>query len=298
MNKTTPAALEALLSNLIDYAGLFPPAKLDMADAVRTFAAHRLEPHAAALGRFVVPAARLNELVEAHQTQGIESPPWSLSVLTGDDLALARRRIDDFRAQHATIAAIDAIEMRADDAETIAQGAKLFGGVERFVEIPHQDDPLALMTALREHGSLAKIRTGGITADAFPSSLELARFLTAAARSGIALKATAGLHHPLCGRFRLTYETGSAHGRMFGFLTVFLAAAFARTGQLDTRELVPLLEAKSTEELAFDDEGARWRDQAIHRDQIVATRTHFARSYGSCSFREPIEDLQTLGLLP
>lgn len=297
MNKTIPAALEALLSNLIDYAGLFPPARLDMPDAVRTFAAHRLEPRAAALGRFVVPAARLNELVDAYQAQGIDDTPWSLSVLTGDDLELARRRIDDFRGQHAAIAAIDAIEMRAADSETIARGARLFAEVERFVEIPHQDDPLARMTALREHASRAKIRTGGITADAFPSSFELARFLTAAARSGIALKATAGLHHPLCGRFRLTYEADSPHGRMFGFLTVFLAAAFARGGQLDTRELVPLLETTSADELAFDDEVARWRDQAIHRDQIVLARSHFARSYGSCSFGEPIEDLQTLGLL-
>jgi hypothetical protein len=187
--------------------------------------------------------------------------------------------------------------MRASDAETVAHGARCFAEVERFVEIPHEHDPVALMSALGEHGSRAKIRTGGVTADAFPSSNELARFLTTAARCGIALKATAGLHHPLCGRYRLTYEEGSPDGRMFGFLTVFLAATFAHVGHFDSHDLVPLLEAKTATELAFTADHIRWRDQVLHRDQIAVARCQFARSYGSCSFREPIQDLQTLGLL-
>ena len=53
--------LRILLRGLIDYAGLFPPASLDMADAVRNYAAYREGEHAWALGRFVVPAARLEE---------------------------------------------------------------------------------------------------------------------------------------------------------------------------------------------------------------------------------------------
>ena len=55
-------ALRTLLAGLIDYAGLFPPASLDMAEAARNYEAYRAGPHSWALGRFIVPSARLNEV--------------------------------------------------------------------------------------------------------------------------------------------------------------------------------------------------------------------------------------------
>ena len=64
-------ALRTLLSGLIDYAGLFPPASLEMAEAARNYEAYRSGPHSWALGRFIVPSARLNEV----------DPDWSYVVL-------------------------------------------------------------------------------------------------------------------------------------------------------------------------------------------------------------------------
>src|SRR6202051_1256407 len=58
-------ALEALLAGLIDYAGLYPPAGLDMRTAVRNYLDYRAGKHAFALGRFIVDAARLEEFREA-----------------------------------------------------------------------------------------------------------------------------------------------------------------------------------------------------------------------------------------
>ena len=297
MHAHPATALASLLADLVDYAGLFPPAQLAMPDAVRAYHAHRSEPQAFMLGRFVVPAGRLPELAAAYAAAGADDGPWPLSVLTGKDLATARRAVDALLADHPTVGRLDAIEMIADDAEAIAEGARLFATAERFVEIPHDQDPESLMRTLREHGGRAKIRTGGVTAEAFPSSFELARFITTAARVGIPMKATAGLHHPLRGSYPLTYEPDSAEGTMFGFLTVFLAAALARAGVHDPEALVPLLEERDPARIVLEDDRVRWRDHALTRSQIVSGRAELARSYGSCSFAEPVADLQALGLL-
>src|SRR5712692_7899442 len=81
-----PAALRALLSGLIDYAGLFPPAQLSLQDAVSNFVRYARGPHAWMLGKFVVPAAQLGELrvllAGSVEAQGLTCP---LSVLLGSE---------------------------------------------------------------------------------------------------------------------------------------------------------------------------------------------------------------------
>ena len=299
MNKTIPTSLRVLLDDIVDYAGLFPPASLDMATAARSFAAHRQSTHAFMLGRFVLPAGRLNALAKAvdQLEDGTVRGPWPLSVLTGDDPDGARTAIDRFADTHAEIGTVVAIEARAASPADIARVAACFPHVERFVEIAHDRDPSDMMRALASTGSRAKIRTGGVTDDAFPTAAEVARFIVAAHDAGIAFKATAGLHHPLCGAYRLTYEDGSPSGRMFGFLGVFMAATAVRAGITDEALLGALLEASDANDFVFDQDGASWRDVRVSHADLEATRSSFARSYGSCSFDEPTGDLESLGLL-
>ncbi len=142
----------------------------------------------------------------------------------------------------------------------------------------------------------AKIRTGGVTPDAFPTPARVARFLVAAADAGVTVKATAGLHHPLRGEYRLTYAADSPRGTMFGFLNVFLAAAFVREG-LRGADVERLLEVRDAAELVFDEDGIRWRGHTLSAEDLRRARQLGACSYGSCSFAEPVEDLHTLGLL-
>ena len=56
-----PASLRALLANLIDYAGLYPPAALPFREAMEKYASYRESPDGWILNRLVVPAARLAE---------------------------------------------------------------------------------------------------------------------------------------------------------------------------------------------------------------------------------------------
>jgi hypothetical protein len=147
------------------------------------------------------------------------------------------------------------------------------------------------LDAVKAAGSYAKLRTGGTTPDAIPAIDTLAGFLTACADRRVAFKATAGLHHPVRSEHPLTYEADAPIATMHGFINVFLAAAFLWHGE---RAIAPILAETDPAAFRFDDR-AHWRDLSLSTDQVIAARAHFAHSFGSCSFEEPIADLQQLG---
>lgn len=310
---TRPAAsLRTLLDGLIDYAGLFPPAALDMGAAAAEYAAQRASAHAWALGRFVCPAARLAELAEVAAVQGA---PWPVAALVGADVQADCDAIVRLRETHGERFVVDVVEGRAADPEAIeAFSDALPDLVEGYVEIPIADDPAALLDVAADHLLSAKIRTGGLTPDAFPPAAQIARFMVRCAERGLSFKATAGLHHPLRGEYRLTYVDAAPHGTMYGFLNVFMAAALAYDGG-DDAMLVRVLEEREPRAFIVRDDAIGWADpawpsgfrdpegrpvlnvRAVRREQLAAMRTDFARAFGSCSFAEPIADLHALSLL-
>jgi hypothetical protein len=293
--------LATLLAGLVDYAGLFPPAALDMPDAVREYAGYRRGTHAWMLGRFVLPVARLGEFAQAADPLLPRDPKaaWPLAVLASADPAETVKLVGEFNCRHAAAGAgtavVDTLELKASTPAEIAMVVpKLPTWLVPYVETPLAD-PAPFIEALARHGGRAKARTGGIAASAFPATAEVARFIVACTKAGVPFKATAGLHHPLRGEFRLTYEPGSPSGTMFGFLNVFLAAALARTGA-DERDVAALLEERDPAAIAFGADGVRWRHHLLSTDLLRAARDA-AISFGSCSFREPVDDLTALGLL-
>jgi hypothetical protein len=306
-----PAGLRALLADAIDYAGLFPPAQLDMPGAVAEYAAYLESNDSWALGRFVLPVSRLEELARSAQelpaavepfSLGVPAMPWPLSALVGADVAGNMERIRAFNAMYATAndqwrAQVHAVEVRATTPDAITQTVRTVGDTfDCFVEIPIATDPHPLVRALAAAGGRAKVRTGGTTPDAFPTSAQLARFLAACVAERVPFKATAGLHHPLRGEYRLTYDAGSASGTMYGFLNVLLAAALLRDGGSEGLAC-ELLEERSPEVFQFDTAGVTWRGRQFQTGRLAASRQLGMISFGSCSFREPLDDLASLGLL-
>jgi hypothetical protein len=297
--KNKPAinlALRSLLEALVDYAGLFPPAGLAMRPAVENYARYRSSPYAWMLGRFIVPVARLTEFEQAWGEAG-NPDGWKLSALVAkpeNEFPAVRA----FNEKHDGKIRIDAVELKAASADEIAKIASILpSGIVGYVEIPVAQDPASLLTVIKDAGLRAKIRTGGLTSVLFPDASLIVRFLQASAEVGVAFKATAGLHHPLRSERPFTYEPNSDRGTMHGFLNVFLAAVFAGSGA-ETQVLENVLLEESVSALRFSDQGVEWRDAVLSTSEIADMRENFAIAFGSCSFEEPISDLQQLGLLP
>jgi hypothetical protein len=276
-------ALRSLLNSLIDYAGLFPPSALPMPKAVANYQAYRNSPEAWMLGRFVVPAGRLDEFEECVG----DCAPISVSILSTGDLE------DDLSHLKSARHPVDTIELKATDAGQIESSMReMPTDITAYFEI----NGIALLPVIRKAGARAKIRTGGITPEAFPNAETIARFLAACAAGETSFKATAGLHHPLRCFHSLTYSADGPSGWMFGFLNVFLGAVLARTG-LPPEELVPLLLEDSVSRINFMDSGVTWHEWVFTAADIASARREFAISFGSCSFEEPVADLKELHLL-
>jgi len=290
--------IRPLLAGIVDYAGLFPPASLAMSKAASNYALYRNGTHAWMLGRFVLPVSRLTEFAFAVQQMPVESEtstPWKLSVLVGVDWLGEMRIVEEFNRKM-TFAKIDAVETRASKAEEISRFQQgVTAGMEVYIEVPVDSDP-ELLAAIASAGVRAKVRTGGRTAEVFPTTANLVRFIQRCVTAGVRFKATAGLHHPMRSSYRLTYAPNSPSGPMFGFLNVFLAAAFARQGMSAT-ELALVLEEQSPEAFQFDGNTILWRGHLLEQQDIEMARATVATSFGSCSFREPVDELTSLGML-
>jgi hypothetical protein len=290
------SAVRTLLQSLIDYAGLFPPAGLDMEAAVRNYASYRKGDDRWALGKFIVPASRLAEFERTAAPLVDPADPWPLSVLGGSDLNHDLAMILEHRYHPTRGLAIESLETKAASTVEIDHATRIPRDLATYIEIPIAAPPDNLLAAIRLVGGRAKIRTGGVKPDLFPLSIDVARFLVACSAARVPFKATAGLHHAVRCVRPLTYEKDSPTGTMHGFLNVFLAAALVQGG-MNAAEGAQVLEERDPKAFVFDDRGAAWRDRRVTVVALAMSRSTFALSFGSCSFDEPIGELKELGLL-
>ena len=286
-------AVRALLANIVDYAGLFPPAALDMSTAVRNYLVYRGESSSWLLGRFVAPVARLGELRSELERHALgEAVPVSATAGTDVEADVATARA--FNRANVGCARVEVIEARLSNAEAIeAAGRTARGEFELFAELPVDPDPQTLIAAAARAGVAAKIRTGGTTADAFPSASNVVRFIRRCLDAGVRFKATAGLHHPLRAEYPLTYEIAAPTGVMFGYLNVFVAAALMRSGLSDA-DAERVLNERDRSRFVITDETIGWKGHLLTANDLRRVRDGFAISFGSCSFREPVDELHAI----
>jgi hypothetical protein len=295
-------SLRVLLYAIVDYAGLFPPASLDMASASREYADHRNGGDAWALGRFVLPAARLEEFETAAKDilPREAAGSWALSALLGSDLEEDLGRIERFNERHGDArrgaVLVDTVELKTHTPRDVLRASDLLDRrFDTYMEVPVHDDPAEMIAAIAQTVAKAKIRTGGVTPDAFPTSAHVLRFIQRCIAHGVAFKATAGLHHPWRAEYRLHYAPDAPRGTMFGFFNVLLCTA-ALLGGLDEGMALSLLDERDARAVTFDVGGARWRGQRFDTELLERARECMA-AFGSCSFREPMDDLRAAQLL-
>ncbi|NNF04610.1 MAG: hypothetical protein HKN17_09090 [Rhodothermales bacterium] len=312
------ASVEPFLTGLFDYAGLFPPASLDMEAAVREYLDHRSSGDRWMLGPFVVPMDRLSEL-RAFSNLFDPADPFALDILlpgasSADTFAreiplqLANCRM--FSDRHPTTGVV-AFETRlpkdvltADRArrifESVSDALEFagFGHTRLFFELDRgptfQTQTPAVFDALADLGSdrlAAKLRCGGTSADDFPPPEQVASFIRAGASTGQPFKLTAGLHHPV------RHHDDETGAMMHGFLNLMFAAVLAAAHDLDETRIVEIVSEEDADAFMFEDAVIRWGHLDADLDRLRATRRDVALSIGSCSFDEPREDMVDLGWL-
>ncbi len=319
---TTPVeSLKVFTHGIIDYAGLFPPASLELGQAFHNFVYYAQAEYSWMLGKFIIPARRLEELAVLMADMEVSQfIPLSVIGSAGStaeefdagfnsDLSL----INDFIQKHGDIFSVDAYETRLpidvfqneDNSELTGLMLNVTSGLEQTlgksvpvffeVSLPAEYEPV-IVRAVESIASLNKgcgfkLRTGGTEPKAFPAPEVIAFSIMTCCEFNVPMKCTAGLHHPI------RHYNEEVQAEMHGFMNVFAAGILAYTENLDEAELVEVLTDDDPFGFEFTEEGLVYNEMNVPNEEIRRAREEFVLSYGSCSFDEPIEDLKILELL-
>jgi hypothetical protein len=301
------ASLRALLAHSIDYAGIFPPCSLELEPALRNQAQYVRSDDAWMLSAFVLPvgqfdAARkiLSDFDPQHPLRvSALGPKTENAAAFRDAIENVDAAIRSFSASNVDLISVTQLEMflpQDVDLALIEEARSIIGNLPGFWEAPAErsEQTIAL---LAEHNSNAdkptfgfKLRTGGVTPDAFPISAQIAKALVSPATHQVPIKFTAGLHHPMR-QFREEVQT-----KMHGFLNVLGAAVLAAEHKWNEKQTAAMLDDEDPKSFLFDDEFFAWREWKIDIKRLK-DRRRFVTSFGSCSFDEPRVDLRALKLL-
>lgn len=323
-------SLRALLSEVVDYAGLFPPAQLPLPPAFENFVRYLGGGHSGMLGRFIIPAKRLSELSALLSSASAPGPIRISALGRGgedvpaflDGLVTDLADINAFNATHGGAAFADAFEVRLPASVLGVSAAShtlsFLMQVERVLET-HRGRFLSLSfecplvgdwpstvggaaVALSQFAAARsldqrrppvgmKLRTGGLDASAFPTSEQVAFVVAACRDKNVPLKFTAGLHHPIR-RFDPSVRT-----MMHGFVNLFAAGTLAHAMALELHDIQGIIDEQDAREFRFTDESLAWNDAEAMLDEIQFARRQRVLSFGSCSFDEPVDDLRALNWL-
>ncbi len=298
------APLRALLEHSIDYAGLFPPAKLAMEPALNEYLDLSTGQDSWIVDRFVCPALQLEDLTaRLHRSgkSGVRVAVVGTKAETGHAESVRHDADAIRRAQASGAVSVEGYEVwipQGSGLKSAVSACKRLpdlvedSGVEVYLEVGWGDE---MVEAMHEASSLFegvgfKARTGGLTCDAFPSVEELASFISECAALECPFKYTAGLHQPL------RYFDKELGCERHGFLNALLAGAAAIASDASRREIAEILDVTDPDQLHVGADDIRMADQWIESDGIEEFWDFFG-GFGSCSVIEPIEGLRCLGLL-
>ncbi|MDP6541824.1 MAG: hypothetical protein QGF07_03470 [Phycisphaerales bacterium] len=276
---------EIMLEGFVDYAGLYPPANLDMQAVVDNWACYLQSDDSWMLARLIIPASRLDEFLECAK----ESLPsdkeemWQLSVLlpaaNDENFSTLVQKTVNFNTSDVGAVA-NVVEFKASSTSEIEYALDiLHDDLFPYIELPIDEDPRGLIAALSGAIAGAKVRTGGVTKELYPTSSDLARFIHSCAVVGQPFKATAGMHHPC----RAKNESNGVIE--FGFLSVLQATIAASVDCANIEEVEQVLTLETVDFSSYSE------------SQLEQVRAELFNSLGACSFDDPRVDLRNMELL-
>jgi hypothetical protein len=306
------SSTQSFLSNLIDYAGLFPPSELPLEEAIHNYRTYQGDNDSWMLGRFIIPATRLDEL-NPYVSLFSEKNRLEISVIGRrstdvtsclDGLNCDIEKITAFCNRHGEKVSINVFEiplppiipnshlLKGIDQQTKKLNLQTFCEMTMPLGLEWLDNMLQTMDEISEHNRKGdtilgmKLRTGGVTADAFPTPDQVATVLVGCYERKIPLKFTAGLHHPI------RMYRNEVKAKMHGFLNLFTAGMLVRVHRLDIQTTAAILADEEPSNFRFTEKGLFWKDLVVPVSEIEQLRQQGLCSYGSCSFDEPREGLQ------
>ncbi len=321
MNKSVFSFTE----KLIDYAGLFPPAKLSLPVAFSNFLKYSNEKYEQMLSKFICPVNLLPQLgiLIGSGNSGLKKFYISALSTGGNNISEFKLNLEkdlktwkEFITGKSRGAVINSFEARLPDKIMNTEEKKVHtelitdisGKIKKeisdpvmiFLEGPlnenRNDAAASLIDVIYAHNQSGfntgfKLRTGGVEAVSFPASEHIAFCIRRCLDRKVPMKFTAGLHHP----FRhFDKEIGTM---MHGFINVFASGIIAMRHDISGKEIEEVLNDEDPSDFIFTDEYFSWKGWKISIEDIEFARRDLVLSFGSCSFDEPVADLQSLNLL-
>ena len=319
-------SLKLFCNKMIDYAGLFPPASENLAQALNNYIMYLESDYKWMLSRFIIPAKKLDELTELLgkiKYSGELVLPFSVLGSGGDtageftvNFEQDLRHIIEFQNKFGSRVTTNAYETKLPVSILTDGSSKdltelmniVSGGFEKtlgknvnvFYEAALKDDfnirVIKSAEALSLHNGKTvnagfKLRTGGTEPAAFPTPEEITFAILTCLEYNVPMKCTAGLHHPI------RHYNEPIGSNMHGYLNVFGAAIFAYVCSLDEEETLQIVNEEDPYAFHFLEEGIELYDNFVGLEEIEEARSKFILSYGSCSFDEPVDDLKMMELL-
>lgn len=322
-----------LLSEILDYAGLYPPAALRLDDAFAKYIQHSHSKESWMLSKFVVSTHFLDELKELINNNAQSPVPFPLTVV-----AAPSNSLEDFKkiTQDTKISILDIIDKSEkqisvpsleiklpsvffdkktnfDIVEAIEFVTDLMSSSEAlphqvFFEIPgfgfQKQSADALIGALSVHNK--KLLDNTRTHYSFSGfkvrcgGVEAFQFPPS---EYLAYTIHTAAQHKTPLKFTaglhhpIRHYNKSVSTKMHGFLNVFGASMLCYTNRLSEAEILTMLNDEDPSHFSISDSQFTWKDNAVSIEEINMLRALYVTSFGSCSFDEPIEDLTELKLL-
>ncbi|MCW9706967.1 hypothetical protein [Fodinibius salsisoli] len=320
-------SFEAFMERIVDYAGLFPPADLSLESALINYETYRRSSDVWMLSRFIIPVSKLQELSPYGESLFTEKKPWDFSVLGKrtetlsefsaylDETVAAMEQLHTVYPGSVTTDMFEIALPRevvfANDQSLVAEACRItekhFGDdstlpgsvfFEAYFEESWQKDISEILKGIEVHNNQPdeengihagfKLRCGGVEKRAFPSIEQIAFVIRQAKEYNVALKATAGLHHPV------RHYAEEVQTKMHGFFNVFGGAMLNAKFGLSQKNLEQILRDEDAEHFEFTDVGFKWQEWSLSVEEITKLRNEVITTFGSCSFDDPREDLKKL----
>lgn len=312
------SSLSALMNEVIDYAGIFPPGDLQLEEAINNYRSYLDDNDSWMLRSFVLPISKLKDL-EKHMALFSNEKKVNLSLVVNKSKDAKEfeevcnrnsEELSKFLGKYKDIANVESLEVPIPPVniskEILKKVSELVSTykAKAFCEMTEPLSPDWItsmgvtMDAIKEfnlenpdHQLGYKLRSGGVKAELFPSVEQVAATLIKSANDGIPIKFTAGLHHPVR-MFRS--EVGT---RMHGFLNIFTAYIFQECYELDMEQVEAILSDENENNFEFSNGEIKWKNYKVDTKNINDIRNNLLFSFGSCSFDEPRQDLKNINIM-